>query len=84
MTGPEHYSEAELLLVAANRRLAGNDAEWLNTPARRAELRNDAQVHATLALAAATALVMGDNGQTPLTAYDEWQAVAGRKQEAQP
>jgi hypothetical protein len=51
-TGPtaeDHIREAERLLDAANRRLAGNDAEWLNTPQRRAELRTEAQVRATLA-----------------------------------
>ena len=53
-TGPDHYRTAEQLLKAANARLV-NDTDWLNTPDRRAELRADAQVHATLALAAATA-----------------------------
>lgn len=79
MTGPGHYREAERLLAAANTRLAGNDAEWLHTPTRRAELRAEAAVHATLAQAAATALVMGDNGQTPLRDYDDWAEVAGVK-----
>ncbi len=56
MSGPEHYREAEKLIAAANRRLGGNDAEWLHPPVRRAEQRAEAQIHATLALAAATAL----------------------------
>jgi hypothetical protein len=52
MTGPEHYAEAERLLAAFD----GFD------PTRRTELplvglfMAEAQVHATLALAAATAL----------------------------
>ena len=56
MTGPEHYREAERLIAAANRRLSGDDSRWLQTPDRRAELRADAAIHSTLALAAATAL----------------------------
>ena len=64
-TGPEHYREAEKLLTAANRRIIGNDAEWLHPPVRRAELRAEAQVHATLALAAATA------SRDPITAWRE-------------
>jgi len=82
MTGPEHYRDAERLLTAANRKI--NDAEWLHPPVRRAELRAEAQVHATLALAAATALVMGDNGNTPLRAYDAWAEVAGEPREPAP
>jgi hypothetical protein len=46
MTGPEHYEHAEQLL-----RLAGDDK--LGTDAERYHLRA-AQVHATLALAAAS------------------------------
>ena len=50
MTGPEHYREAEHLLRAAAACVAdGNDVEADHYEAR-------AQVHATLALAAATAL----------------------------
>ena len=56
MTGPEHFTEAGKLLAAASKRIIGSDHEWLHPPARRAELRAEAQVHATLALAAATAL----------------------------
>ena len=48
-TAEDHIREAEKLLDAANRRLTGNDAEWLNTPLRRAELRAEAAVRATLA-----------------------------------
>ncbi|MEV5619462.1 MULTISPECIES: hypothetical protein [unclassified Streptomyces] len=48
MTGPEHYREAERLLALA---------DYHDDPARCAA----AQVHATLALAAATALPPGVN-----------------------
>lgn len=54
MTGPEHYRKAEQLLGAAD------DAAWDATnpdhQAITARLSQDAQVHATSALAAATAL----------------------------
>ncbi len=51
MTGPEHYAEAERLLALADRHTRGVTyaQEWTLTLAA-------AQVHATLALAAATAV----------------------------
>src|ERR1700758_3395513 len=51
MTGPEHYAEAERLLTLADRHTRGGtyDQEWMLT-------LTAAQVHATLALAAATAV----------------------------
>jgi len=51
MTGPEHYTEAERLLALAGRHSSGAtyDPEWTLT-------LTAAQVHATLALAAATAV----------------------------
>ena len=51
MTGPEHYAEAERLLALADRHTRGvtYDQEWTLT-------LTAAQVHATLALAAATAV----------------------------
>jgi hypothetical protein len=51
MTGPEHYAEAERLLALADRHARGvtYDQEWALT-------LTAAQVHATLALAAATAV----------------------------
>jgi hypothetical protein len=71
MTGPEHYHEAERLLDLAEEMARGghDHAEAMAV--------SNAQVHATLAQSAATALVMGDNGSTPLRVYDEWAAVAG-------
>ncbi len=51
MTGPEHYAETERLLALADRHTRGvtYDQEWTLT-------LTAAQVHATLALAAATAV----------------------------
>ena len=51
MTGPDHYAEAERLLALAGRHSKGAtyDQEWMPTLAA-------AQIHATLALAAATAV----------------------------
>jgi hypothetical protein len=51
MTGPEHYAEAERLLAVADRHTRGvtYNQEWTLT-------LTAAQVHATLALAAATAV----------------------------
>lgn len=51
MTGPEHYAEAERLLALADRHTRGVTyaEEWALT-------LSAAQVHATLALAAATAV----------------------------
>ena len=84
MTGPEHYCKAEHLLDATTKRLTGNDAEWLQTPGRRAELRAEAQVHATLALAAATALNDhgGVDGGMPVADWNAWRDAAGVKAEA--
>lgn len=60
MTGAEHYAEAEYLLARA-----GDSS-----------IREAAQVHATLALAAATAL--GAHAETaPGSVYSEWFAAAG-------
>jgi len=65
MTGPEHYREAERLLDARarNRRNRPSFAPAPGSPGRTAQtapagegVMAEAQVHATLALAAATAL----------------------------
>jgi hypothetical protein len=63
MTGPEHYEEAELLL---ERSAAGSNP---GSVAR-------AQVHATLALAAVTAISDPALG-LPAEVRDMWWAVAG-------
>lgn len=84
MTGPDHYREAERLLVQA---AAWRDADtgWkagLTAMERLAYQSTDtaaAQVHATLAAAAATALNDADpNGDgMPRVDYRAWHGVAG-------
>lgn len=68
VTGPEHYREAERLL-----------AQEYETWEERAAIAAAAQVHATLALAAATALGAGqveDPGMLPDDMH-AWQELAG-------
>ncbi|WP_406144926.1 hypothetical protein [Streptomyces anulatus] len=68
MTGPEHYREAEAhLATAAKNFLAGDDASSALAAA---------QVHAALALAAATALPPGVNSP----ARSAWVSAAGGAQ----
>jgi hypothetical protein len=67
MTGPEHYREAEKALDGAAKAEFGSSSE-------RYQLAR-AQVHATLALAAATAIQPATyEGQRP--EWSEWAAVA--------
>lgn len=67
MTGPEHYREAENALKHATSAEYGSDVE-------RYDLAR-AQVHATLALASATAIQPATyEGQRP--EWNEWAAVA--------
>lgn len=54
MTGPGHYAKAEALLANAWRHVGDSDRDFLHTPETRALLIAQAQVHATLALTAAT------------------------------
>lgn len=71
MTGPEHYAEAERLLTLADRHTSGATygPEWTLT-------LTAAQVHATLALAAATAVgTAGPDGHA-------WAEVAAAKPSA--
>lgn len=69
MTGPEHYSEAEKLLCDADRMVSNEDVVSIHAAA---------QVHATLALAAATALVSETpRGVSSSTEYHAWNRVAG-------
>ncbi|RBQ21532.1 hypothetical protein DP939_02150 [Spongiactinospora rosea] len=65
MTGPEHYRQAEQLADRAHHWTYGDGGD----PVVGAALAAEAQVHATLALAAATAL--------SVSASDDWIAVAG-------
>lgn len=85
MNGPEHYREAETLARAARAR---HDGEPLSHPngepiltSEAAEYAELAQVHATLALAAATVNV----GRHALTAdaLRDWMAVAGTPDDAE-
>lgn len=70
MNGPEHFHEAELLIADARLSPAQHDE---SNPAA-ALLLAEAQVHATLALAAATAL----RGEIPrsdgFAEYTAWQS----------
>jgi hypothetical protein len=66
MTGPEHYREAEAILE----RLGTFDGAMVRAIA--AETAAIAQVHATLAAAAATAL-----GQATLAEREAWHQAAG-------
>lgn len=68
MTGPEHYLTAEKLAVQAARYPDSSDALVLATLA---------QVHATLAHAAATAMNGNSaDGMAPID-FEAWDAVAG-------
>jgi hypothetical protein len=62
MTGPEHYREAEQLLEQARASDVGGDMERYSVAA--------AQVHATLALAAATAADVEDQ-----SSRSDWRGV---------
>lgn len=69
MNGPAHYREAERLLESGE---YGEYGEQGDTAA--------AQVHATLALAAATALIdggVGDGCSMPHADWEAWHAAAG-------
>lgn len=76
VTGPEHFREAERLLVQANRRLGPNDREYAHCRDDRAGLRAEAQIHATLALAAATALNPANRVQSDPD-REAWRKAAG-------
>lgn len=74
-TGPEHYREAERLLGGAQNVMDIAPLDGLT----RTECAELAQVHATLALAAATALNdhSHSEGGMPLEDYDAWVKTAG-------
>lgn len=78
MTGPEHYTEAERRLL-----MAWEDGR---TPENSTHLVAEAQVHATLALAAATALsapvVDADKQGFVLDEWNAWVDVAAVEQAA--
>ncbi len=82
MTGPEHYREAERLAAQADEWMDA-DRGWkahLSTEERLAFRTADlaaAQVYATLALAAAMALVDETPRSDSFSEYRAWQAMAG-------
>lgn len=78
MTGPEHYREAERLADRAHHFTYGDGGD----PVTGAALATEAQVHATLALAAATAMQAGVDGCEPgmgSAEFHEWYQAAGVK-----
>lgn len=78
MTGPEHYREAERLADRAHYFTYGDGAD----PVTGAALAAEAQVHATLALTAATAMQAGVDGMEPgmgSVEFHEWYQAAGVK-----
>lgn len=78
MTGPEHYREAERLADRAHHFTYGDGAD----PVVGAALAAEAQVHATLALVAATAMQAPVDGSEPGMAPREfaaWHEAAGVK-----
>jgi hypothetical protein len=73
MTGPEHYREAERLIVQANAALRDQGTESQAKMLAHRMLTDQAQVHATLALAAATAQQV----ETVLVHDPRWREVIG-------
>lgn len=71
MTGPEHYCEAEMHALAAVESPAGDDG-WM-TDRVQYHLAM-AQVHATLAVAAATACNPSGTGEVTVSGGEEWAA----------
>jgi hypothetical protein len=69
-TGPDHYREAERLADRAHHYTYGDGGD----PVTGAALAAEAQVHATLALTAATAMQAPVDGIEPGMAPHEWQA----------
>ncbi|MEH0428806.1 hypothetical protein QBB34_21225 [Streptomyces stelliscabiei] len=78
MTGPEHYREAERLLShASHESITGTPVTHQGMPMRperQAALIARAQVHATLALTAATAMQAPVDGSEPGMSSPEFQA----------
>lgn len=74
MTGPEHYKRAEGLLDQL-RRAHASVGTTVNVD-KAAVLLAEAQVHATLALAAASALNDNEPG-LPVDDFNEWREAVG-------
>jgi hypothetical protein len=89
MTGPEHYMQAENLLTQAEPRDPQRDQGLSRLapfarPEEREQMIAKAQVHAVLALAAATALGSGgregaDSMSTAGRARQAWERAAGEE-----
>ena len=75
MTGPQHYREAEKLLAYAEDHDRGSVNE--------VGLFAEAQVHAILALAAATALSAGTSYRAVQADMTEWRHAAGNQTAAE-
>ncbi|MFD9567718.1 hypothetical protein [Streptomyces sp. NPDC059994] len=78
MTGPEHYREAERLTDRAHHYIYGDGVDLVKSAA----LAAAAQVHATLALTAATAMQAAVDGSEPgmgLPEFAAWYEAAGVK-----
>jgi len=71
MTGPEHYREAERLLIHTDRSVRDQFGEGAECARQQIAM---AQVHAALAHAAAVAL--GSSGGVPADDWDAWRAAA--------
>jgi hypothetical protein len=80
MTGAEHYQAAERLLSRALHVKSLDDRSPMN-PAEAAHCLAAAQVHATLALSAATALNVpgGEDAGMYIPDVEEWEAVASAR-----
>ena len=76
MTGPEHYREAERLLAEAG--AEGAEGTYFVRP----ESLAAAQVHATLAHAAATALSGTHSGAMPAADFEAWRCAAAEEKAA--
>lgn len=74
MTGAKHYEAAELVLDDLDEEMASARADELDAETLQTFLMR-AQVHATLALAAATALAGPTSGR--LDTMAQWVSVAG-------
>ncbi|SFF12084.1 hypothetical protein SAMN05216251_108249 [Actinacidiphila alni] len=73
MTGPEHYREAERLLDRAHHYTYGDGGDPITGTA----FATEAAAHATLALAAATALAdAGAYDGMPIEDYNAWRNAA--------
>jgi hypothetical protein len=73
MDGPGHYQEAERLLALAASEGVGSEGRFISYDEQAALILADAQVHATLANAAAVALGLGRHEEP------RWRDVAGTK-----